>query len=136
MAVVRDAEHAGEDLAGVGFFCAGDEFGRALGDNAPAAFAAFGAKVNNPVGLFDDVKVMLDDEHGISEIDEALQNVKQFAHVIEVQACRGLVKNVKRAASLTLGKFTSQFDALRFTAGKSGCGLTESDVPQADFDEC
>jgi len=39
----------------VGFLGAGDEFVRALGDDAAAAFAAFGAEVDDPVGLLDDV---------------------------------------------------------------------------------
>src|SRR3989449_4001080 len=60
--VVGDAENAGEGLAGVGLFGAGDELGRALGDDAAAAFAAFGAEVNDPIGLLDDVEVVLDDE--------------------------------------------------------------------------
>ena len=50
-----DSKDAGEDLAGVGFFCARDLFRRALRDDAAAAFAAFRAEVNNPVGLLDDV---------------------------------------------------------------------------------
>jgi len=37
-----DREYTGEDLAGVGFLGARNEFGRALGDNAAAAFATFG----------------------------------------------------------------------------------------------
>src|SRR5437879_10746457 len=76
--VVGDAENAGEGLAGVGLFGAGDELGRALGDDAAAAFAAFGAEVNDPIGLLDDVEVVLDDEHGVAEIDEALQDVEEL----------------------------------------------------------
>ena len=64
--VVGDAEDAGEDLAGIGFFYAGDQFGRTLCDDAAAAFAAFGTEVDDPVGLFDDVEMMLDDEHGVA----------------------------------------------------------------------
>src|SRR5919201_4324683 len=65
-----EAEDAGEDLAGVGLFRAGHELGRALRDDAAAGFAAFRAEIDDPVGLLDDVEVMLDDEHGVAKIDE------------------------------------------------------------------
>src|SRR6266567_5442682 len=134
--IVRDAKNAGEDVAGVGFFCAGDEFGRALCDDATAAFASFGAKINDPVGLLDDVEVVLDDEHRVAEINEALQDVEEFSHVVKVQAGGGLVEDIESAAGLALGKFAGQFDALGFAAGKRGGGLAERDVAEADFDEC
>src|SRR5713226_8574475 len=133
--VVGDVEDAGEGLAGVGLFGAGDEFGRALGDDAAAAFAAFGAEVDDPVGLLDDVEMVLDDEHGVAEINEALQNGEQFSNVVEVQAGGGFIENVKRAAGLALGKLAGQLNALGFTAGKSGGGLAERDVAEANFDQ-
>src|SRR6266446_10367371 len=133
--VVGDAKNAGEGLAGVGFFGAGDEFGRALGDDAAAAFAAFGAEVDDPVGLFDDVEMMLDDKHGIPEIDKPLQNIEKFSHVVKMQSRGGFVKDVKRAASLALREFSRELDALRFAAGKSRCGLPERDVAESDFYE-
>src|SRR5580700_1511718 len=117
VAVVGDAQDAGESLAGVGFFGAGDLFGRALGDDAAAAFAAFGAEVDDPVGLFDDVEVMLDDQDGVAESDEALEDVEKFANVIEMQPRCGFVEDVEGAARLALGKLAREFDALGFAAG-------------------
>src|SRR5216684_139525 len=87
--VVGDAEDAREDVTGVGLFRASDEFGRSLGDDAPAAFTAFGAEVDDPVSLFDDVEMVLDDQHGVAEIDEALQDVEKFSHVVEMEARGG-----------------------------------------------
>src|SRR6267143_1331469 len=133
--VVGDAENAGEGLAGVGLFGAGDELGRALGDDAAATLAAFGAEVDDPVSLLDDVEVVLDDEHGVAEIDKALQDVEELSNVIEVQAGGGLVEDVERAAGLALGKLAGELDALGFAAGKSCGGLAERDVAEADFDK-
>src|SRR5580658_5587444 len=135
VAVVGDSEDAGQGLAGVGFFGAGDLFGRALRDDAAAAFATLGTEVDEPVGLFDDVEMVLDDEHGVAERDEALEDVEKFADVIEVQTGGGFVEDVERAAGLALGKFAREFDALGFAAGKRGGGLAERDVAEADFDE-
>src|SRR5258706_13030225 len=134
--VVGNVEDASEGLAGVGLFCAGDEFGRALGDDAAAAFATFGSEVDDPVGLLDDVEMVLDDEHGVAEIDEALQDVEKLSNVVKVQARRRFIKDVKRASGLAFREFAGQLDALRFAAGKCGGGLPESDVAEADLDEC
>src|SRR5256885_3485618 len=57
----RDRQYTSEGLAGVGLFGAGDLFGRALRDDAATAFAAFRAKIDDPVSLFDDVEIVLDD---------------------------------------------------------------------------
>src|SRR6266852_6637525 len=133
--IAGDTQDAGEDLAGIGFFCASDELGGALRDDAAAAFATFGAQVDDPVGLFDDVEMVLDDEHGVAEINKALQDVEKLSHVVEMQAGSGFVEDVKRAAGLALGKFASEFNTLRFAAGESCGGLAESDVAEADFYE-
>ncbi len=118
VSVTVGAQEVSERLAGVGFFCAGDEFGRALGDDAAATFAAFGAEVDDPVGLLDDVEMVLDDEHGVAEIDEALQDVEEFSDIVEVQAGGGLVEDVEGAAGLALGKLAGELDALGFAAGR------------------
>ena len=101
----------------------------------PPSFAAFGAEIDDPVGLFDDVEMVLDDQHGVAERDETIQHVEKFFHVVEVQAGGGLVENVERAAGLAARKFAGQLGALGFAAGKRGGGLAELDVAEADVDE-
>ena len=110
-------------------------FGRTLRDDAAAAFAAFGAEVNDPIGLFNDVEVMLDDEYGVAERNEALEDVEEFANVVEVEASGGLVENVKRAAGLAFRKFARELDALGFAAGKSRGGLAELNVAKTNLNE-
>src|SRR5580704_3020925 len=41
-------------------------FGRPLGNNFSALFAAFGAEVNDPVGVADHVEIMFDDDDGVA----------------------------------------------------------------------
>src|SRR5271170_3311813 len=123
---------AGENLSGVGFFHARHLFGRALRNDAAALFAAFGAQINDPVGLFDDVEIMLDDQDRIAKRDEAIEHVEKFFYVVKMQAGGGLVENVKRAAGLALGKLAREFGALRFAAGNGGGGLAELHVAEAD----
>src|SRR5580704_5089016 len=101
----RAIERAGQDLAGERLFYARDLLGRALCDDAAAFVAAFGTEVNDPVGLFDDVEMVLDNQHGVAERDEAVQHVEQFLHVVKVQPGGWLVENIQRAAGLAARKF-------------------------------
>ena len=73
--------------------------------------------------MLDDVEVVLDDQDGISQIGEAVQDVEEFFYVVEMQAGGGLVENIKCAAGLAFGKFLGELDALGFAAGERGGGL-------------
>ena len=72
--------------------------------------------------MLDYVEVVLDDQDGVAEVGEAVQDVEEFFYVVEVQAGGGLVQNVECAAGLAFGKLFSEFDALGFAAGKRGGG--------------
>ena len=85
-------------------------------DDAAAALAAFGAEINDPVGLLDHVEVVLDDQDGIAKIGEPIQDVEQFLHVVKVQACGGFVEDIERATGLTFGKLFRELDALCLAA--------------------
>ena len=50
-----------------------DVGGRADGDDSPPAVAAFRAEIDNPIGRVDHVEVVLDHEHGVTRVDEALR---------------------------------------------------------------
>jgi len=73
--------------------------------------------------LLDDVEMVLDDEHGVAEIDEALENIEEFSNIVRNAGRWWLVEDVERAAVLALREFAGQLDALRFAAGKCGGGL-------------
>src|SRR5581483_5609753 len=51
----------------------GDLLGRADGDDLAARLAALRAEVDDPVRLLDHVEVVLDDDHRVAAVDEALQ---------------------------------------------------------------
>src|SRR5882757_9632796 len=59
---------AGEEAASVRGGDGGDLLGRAVGDDAAAAFAAFGAHVEDVVGVADDVEIVLDDDDGVAQV--------------------------------------------------------------------
>src|SRR5208282_1549610 len=96
-----------------------------LRHDSPAALAAFWAKVDDPVGLLDDIQIVFDDQNRIAEVDEALQDIHKFPHIVEMKAGSGLVENVHRAPGLTLGELARQLDALRLATGKSRGRLSQ-----------
>jgi hypothetical protein len=67
-------------------------FGCAGSDEFPTALARVGAEIDDPVGAFDDVEVVLDDEDAMAGVHEALEDLEQHAHVVEVQAGGRLVE--------------------------------------------
>src|SRR4051812_16003118 len=67
------AENRPQKLPGVTGFALGNIFRCAGGDDPPAARAAFRTKVDYPIGCFDHVEVVLDDQHGITLIHQSIQ---------------------------------------------------------------
>ena len=84
------------------------------------------------VGGLDDVEVVLDDDHGVAGVHQAVEHAQQLADVLEVQAGGGLVEDVEGAAGGALGQLARELDALRLAAGEGGRGLAEGDVAEAD----
>jgi hypothetical protein len=95
---------------------AGDLFGRAFGDDLAPAFAALGAEVDDPVGIADDVEIVLDDDNGVTEVREAVEDFEELADVVEMEAGGGLVEEIQGAAGLTFGELASELHALGFAA--------------------
>src|SRR5262249_55960029 len=108
-----DAEQRREELPGVRSFCAGDRFGCPFGDDAAAGASALGTEVDDVVGAFDDIEVVLDDDDRVAHGHEPIENAEQLFDVVEVQARRRLVEDVERAARLALAELAAQLDSLR-----------------------
>ena len=66
-------------------------------DDLAAVDAGAGAHVDDMVGVADRVLVMLDDEHGVAEVAQALEGFEQAVVVLLVEADRGLVEDVEHA---------------------------------------
>src|SRR6185295_1047100 len=96
---------------------------------------ALGPEVDYPVGGLDHVEVVLDDQHRVAGVAQAVQDVQQHLDVVEVQAGGGLVEDVERAAGVALGELERKLDALRFAAREGGCRLPEPHVAEADVDQ-
>ena len=105
----------------------------ALCDNLAALIARVRAKVNDPVGGFDDVEIVLDDEHGMAGINKALENFQEHAHIVEMEAGGGFVEKKQGRANAGggrlrvgeggFGEMADEFEALAFAAGQRVDGL-------------
>ena len=62
-----------------------------LGDDVPAMLAGAGAHVDEPVGRAHHLLVVLDDEHGVAEVAQALERPDQAIVVALVEPDRRLV---------------------------------------------
>ena len=85
-------EEFGQSSTGVRLFVLGNDFGGSLFENRAAARAAFRAEVDDPVGRLDHVQIVFNDENRVARVHEAVQNLKQFFDVGEVEASRWFVE--------------------------------------------
>ena len=75
-------------------------------------------QVHNPVRRLNHVEIVLDHHHRIALLDQAVEDLQEFAHVLKVQARGGLIQNIERLARRALGEFLGEFDPLRLAARK------------------
>ena len=100
------------------------------------AAEAAGARteVDDPVGGLDRLLVVLDDEHGVAEIAQAVQRLDQALVVALVQADRRLVEHVQHARELA-AELRREPDALRLAARQRRGGAVEREVVEADVEQ-
>ena len=92
-------------------------FWGAGGDDVSAVnVAALGAEIDDVVGGFHDLEIMLDNDDSITLIYQRVKYLKQAPHVFEVQPGGRLVQDIKRLAGCATRQFLGQLDPLRFSA--------------------
>ena len=67
-----------------------------------AVDSAARTQVDHPVGSFDDVKIMLDNNDGVALIGEAVKDFEKLSErPSKSETCRGFVENVERLSGRT-----------------------------------
>ena len=72
---------------------------RSLGDDAPAGGTGLRADFHDPVGGFQDVQVVLDDDQAVAAVDEGLKNHEEAGDVMPVESGGGLIQQEQGAAA-------------------------------------
>ena len=126
-----DLALAGEVLAGQRGRVLGDLVRRAGGDHVAAVFAGAGAEVDEVVGGAHRALVVLDHDHRVAEVAQAVERADQLLVVALVQPDRGLVEHVHHAdqAGADLGR---QADPLRLAARERAGRAGQREVADAD----
>ena len=89
---------------------------RGAAEEQPSALdAGPGAQVDEPVGRPGDVGIVLHHHHGLALVPQTAQHTDQAAHVVGMEARRGLVQHHQQAAQLAQGQ-AQQPQALRLAA--------------------
>ena len=98
-----------------------------------AGIAALGTQIDDPVGGFDDIHIVLDHQHRVSAVDQTLQRGQQRADVGEMQAGGGLVKYEQFALLVagTIADKARKFEALGLPAGHGVDRLAQSNIAQS-----
>ena len=117
-----------EILPGVGTLDLSNLF-RGSGSNDIATFiAGTGTEIDDIVGILDQVEVVLDQDHGIPGIHQAMQHLKQGCGVGKGKPGGGLIENIERPTCSPLGEFGGELNPLRLAAGEGGCRLPQLDI--------
>ena len=74
----------------------GNGFGWARGDEFSAFRSCFWAEIEDPVGIFDNIEMVLDDKKGGTLVDEAVEQSDEEGDIIKVKTGGGFIEDEKR----------------------------------------
>ena len=126
-----DAAAPRQILTGQRFGIVANVIGCALRDDASAVLAGAEADVDDVVGVLDGILIVLDDDHGVADVTQALQRVEQPRVIALVQADRRFVEHVHHAGE-SRPDLACQPDALCFAAGQRVGGTVKRQVVEPD----
>ena len=114
----------------------GDFFRGTGGDHLPAGVAPFGSQVDHVVGGLDYIQMVLDQQHRVTHVDQAVQRFEQALDIGQVQAGGRLVQDVHGVpGTLKLAQLRCDLDPLGLAPGKCGCRLPQRQVAQPEIVE-
>ena len=138
---VKDVSPVPECASREGADLLDDLVGRAFEDHEAALTSAGGTEFNDPVGCIEDVKVVFDHQHRMSEADQFVKYANERRRVAKVQSCRRFVEDEELPCAVAaatserkpLGEGACELEALAFAAGKRGQRLPELQIAEAHF---
>ena len=108
-----------KEFGGVAIFVL-DYFLGCAGTYEVATFVtAFWSEVDDVVGTFDDIHVMLDDEDGVASFNECIEGIEESFDVVEMQTSGRLIEDEEGRLLFLLADEISQLDTLVLTTRES-----------------
>jgi len=102
----------------------GNGFGGARGDEFSAFRSCFWAEIEDPVGIFDNIEMVLDDKKRGPLVDEAVEQSDEEGDIIKVKTGGGFIEDEKRGSVAGRGRvFVAAFFGsffLFFLGGQMG----------------
>ncbi|HJQ20123.1 MAG TPA: hypothetical protein VJ867_07230 [Gemmatimonadaceae bacterium] len=110
-----------------------DVFRSAFRDDSSATVARFRPEIDDPVGQFDHVEIVLDEHERVTGVHQSIEDLRQLENVLEMQAGRRLVHEIQLAAGFPprRGELARDLHALGFAARQCRRWLAETQVPQS-----
>lgn len=106
-------------------WCAGD-------DEVAAVVAAAGSDVDDPVGAFHHVEVVLDYEYAVAAVDERCEGVEELCDVVRVEAGGRFVKDKNCRRLHLVADEIGELHTLVLASGECGGVLSEADISETD----
>jgi hypothetical protein len=122
-----DFAHAGQVLAGDTVGIGHDVGGQAFGDHLAAMHAGGRAHVDDIVGVQDGFFIVLDHQHRIAQVAQALEADQKAAVVALVQADRRLVQHIEDAGQAR-SDLAGQADALALAAAEGAGAARQGQI--------
>ena len=106
----------GEEWPDAGRTVADDVLNSALGDDFSAFRAGIGTEFDEPVGLLQDLRVVIDEQHGVAVGHEVVHHAVESHDVGGVQSDGGLVEDVEHAGG-SVADGAGELHTLSFACG-------------------
>ena len=69
---------------------------RASNNDAAAVVSTFRSQIDYPIGGLDNIHIVLNYDDRIPRVDQAMQNVQKFFHIVKMQSGGRLIQNIER----------------------------------------
>ena len=114
-----------------------------MSDDGASVWSGFGADVDEVVSFGGEVHVVLDDDDGVTFVDEAVEDFGEAGDVLLMEPDGGFLNEIEVGVDranvgdfwAAFGELSDELESMGFAAGDGGGGLSESQVAKAGFGE-
>ena len=92
----------------------------AAADELSSGGSAFGSEVDIIIGHLDDIKIVFNDEYGMTALDEGIEAGEETTDVVKVETSSRLIKNEERRHLFFRTNIICKLHTLVLAAGEGG----------------